>query len=315
MLAVAVLIPLVAGAYDLSIGATINFSTIVVVVLQTSKHWNMWPAMLAAVGCGALIGAVNGFLIVRLKISSFIATLGMATIITAFQEIVSGQSQPLPPTSPAWNHLTQVKVAGFQIVVLYMLVIAAVAWWALEHTPPGRYLYAIGGNSEAARLSGVNVDKWIWLSLLASGVLSGVAGVFYASLTGPSLTFGSALLLPAFAAAFLGSTQLKPGRFNVWGSILAIFVLATGVKGLELVTGKQWLNDMFNGVALIAAVAFALWRQRVAGRRPDAREDRSSAPSAAGRRPGSPEDRSSVPSAADPAVGADRTAMMEEVGA
>jgi ribose transport system permease protein len=110
---------------------------------------------------------------------------------------------------------------------------------------------------------------WTWLSLIGSGFLTGIAGVFYGSLTGPSLSFGAALLLPAFAAVFLGSTQIK-GRFNVLGTLIAIYALATGVKGLQLVTGEQWINDMMNGVALIAAVAFALWRQRAAARRPAA---------------------------------------------
>ena len=92
--------------------------------------------------------------------------------------------------------------------------------------------------------------------------MCGIAGVLYASQNGPSLTFGAALLLPAYAAAFLGSTQLKPGRFNVWGTIIAVYVLAVGVKGLSLVTSVQWSNQMFNGVALLAAVAFAGWDQR-----------------------------------------------------
>ncbi|MDA8280404.1 MAG: ABC transporter permease [Actinomycetota bacterium] len=268
MLGIAVLVPLVAGAYDLSVGSVINLSTIVVVVLQTSHHWGMWPAIFVAIGVSVVIGVVNGFLVVKLRVNSFIATLGMATVVTAIQEIVSGESQPLPPVSHAWNALTQTKVFGFQIVVLYLIILAFIVWWALEHTPVGRYLYAVGGNPEAARLSGVNVDKWTWVAMIVSSTICGIAGVFYASLTGPSLTFGSSLLLPAFAAAFLGSTQLKPGRFNVWGSMLAIYVLATGVKGLQLVTGKQWLNDMFNGVALVGAVAFAVWRQRVAGSKP-----------------------------------------------
>jgi len=95
-----------------------------------------------------------------------------------------------------------------------------------------------------------------------SGGIAGLGGVFFTSQTGPSLVFGSTLLLPAFAAAFLGSTQLHPGRFNVWGTILAIYVLATGVQGLELVSGQQWLSDMFNGVALAVAVALAVNRER-----------------------------------------------------
>jgi len=92
--------------------------------------------------------------------------------------------------------------------------------------------------------------------------------VGYGSLSGPSLTFGQTLLLPAFAAAFLGSTQLKPGRFNIWGTVLAVYVLATGVQGLSFVTSAQWLSDMFNGVALIGAVWFAVSRQAGAASHP-----------------------------------------------
>jgi ribose transport system permease protein len=262
ILGLAILLPLAAGVYDLSIGATINLCTVLVALLQTQYHWGMWRAIVLAVVVGALIGVVNGFIVVKLHVSSFIATLGMATIIGAVQTIVSKQSQPLPPTQDAWINLTQSTVLGFQLVFWYLLILAVIFWWVMERTPAGRYLYAVGGNQEAARLSGVKVGKWTWLSLISSGTVCGIGGVLYASLSGPSLTFGAALLLPAYAAAFLGSTQLQPGRFNVWGTLIAIYVLATGVKGLQLVTSVQWLNDMFNGVALIAAVAFAVWRQR-----------------------------------------------------
>ena len=261
MLALALLIPLTAGVYDLSVGAVINVSAITVVNLQTMHHVGMWKAMLITVVMCAGIGALSGFIVVRLKVNSFVATLGMATIVSALQSIISGQSQPYPPTDLAWFNLTQRSVFGFQIVVVYLLVLALLVWWVMDHTPVGRYLYAIGGNNEAARLSGLKVGRWSWLSLVASASIAGLAGVFCASLSGPSLTFGQTLLLPAFAAVFLGSTQIKPGRFNVWGTLLAVYVLATGVQGLQFVTGVQWLNDMFNGVALIAAVAFAGWRQ------------------------------------------------------
>lgn len=262
MLAIAILVPLAAGVYDLSAGAVINFSTILVSVLQTVHGWAMWPSIGVTIGCCLLIGVVNGFIVVRLGVNSFIATLGAAAIIGALQSVVTGQQQPLPPQADGWSELTQRSVLGFQIVVLYMFVLAFVVWWALAHTPAGRYVQAVGGNAEAARLSGVAVGRWTWLSLICSATIGGLAGVCYASLSGPSLAFGPGLLLPAFAAAFLGSTQLQPGRFNVWGTILAVFVLATGVKGLQLVTSVQWLSDMFNGVALVAAVAFAVSRQR-----------------------------------------------------
>ena len=264
MLALAVLVPLVAGAYDLSVGAVANFAAILVVEFQNEAHWSVVAAILATVLITTLIGAFNGLLVVKFGVSSFIATLGMATIVTALQGIVSGEVQPSPPLSSAWNNLTSHTVFGFQIIFLYLIILAVVIWWALEHTPAGRYLHAVGGNSEAARLAGVRVDNWTWISLMASAALAGISGVLYSSLSGPSLTFGTDLLLPAFAAVFLGATQLRPGRFNVWGTMLAVFVLATGEVGLSLATGVQWLNDMFSGVALIVAVAFAVWRQRKA---------------------------------------------------
>ena len=260
MVALAVLIPLSAGLYDLSVGATSNLSGILTVVLLNNNHWSVVPAILAGVLCGMAVGAVNSFVIVKLGVNSFIATLGMSSILSAVLVIVSSNSQPLPPTSTAWNNFTQTTVAGFQIVVLYLIILGLILWWLLAHTPVGRYFYAVGGNTEAARLSGVRINRWSTVSLLISGTIAGLAGVMFSSLNGPSLNFGPTLLLPAFAAAVLGSTQLTPGRFNVWGTLLAIYVLATGVQGLQLVSGASWLSDMFNGVALIVAVALSIKR-------------------------------------------------------
>lgn len=261
LLALAVLVPLICGAYDLAVGATANLSTLVAVLLL-NKGSSLVVAIVAAVAVGVAIGAINGFIVVRLKVNSFIATLGSGSIIGAVQILITNNGQPLPPTSTAWNNLTQTSVFGFQIVVLYLIVVAVILWWAIGYTPAGRYLYAIGSSPDAARLSGVRVDYYTWLSLVASGGIAGIAGVLYGSLSTPSLTYGAGLLLPAFAAVFLGSTQLAPGRFNVWGTLLAIYVLATGVKGLQLVSSAQWLDPMFFGVALIAAVAVAVGRQQ-----------------------------------------------------
>jgi ribose transport system permease protein len=262
ILAIAVLIPLCAGVFDLSVGASTNLCAILVVVLQTTDHVGMWESIVITVAAGCVIGAVNGFLVTKLHIDSFIVTLGTSVVLTAVQGIVSAETQPSPAQGRTWLALTQHQLFGFQVVIVYVVVLALVVWWMLDHTPAGRYIYAIGGNAEAARLSGVRVGKWRWLTLVISGGLCGLAGVLYGSLNGPSLTFGSALLLPAFAAVFLGSTQIRPGRTNIWGTMIAVFLLATGVEGLELVTGVQWLNDMFSGVALIVAVGFAVWRQR-----------------------------------------------------
>jgi ribose transport system permease protein len=287
IVALAVLIPLSAGLYDLSVGATANLSGILTVVLLNNHHWAVVPAVLAGIVCGMAVGAVNSIVIVKLGVNSFIATLGMSSILSAMLVIVSSNSQPLPPTSTAFNNFTQTTIAGFQIVVLYLIILGFVLWWLLAHTPVGRYFYAVGGNTEAARLSGVRINRWSTVSLLISGTIAGLAGVMFSSLNGPSLNFGPTLLLPAFAAAFLGSTQLTPGRFNVWGTLLAIYVLATGVQGLQLVSGASWLSDMFNGVALIVAVALSIKRSPSAlGQRLRARFGRGG-PTPPGGEPGS----------------------------
>jgi ribose transport system permease protein len=261
MLAIAVLMPLAAGAYDLSIGASANLATVMVIVLQTDDHWSMWPAIAVSVTASFVVGIINGLLVVRLHLNSLIATLGMATVAGAVQTILAGGTPPYSPASTSWTALAQRQVLGFQVIFLYLVILALLIWWLLEWTPAGRYLRAVGGNADAARLAGVRTDLWTFVSLALSGAVCGVAGVLYASQSGPSLTYGTALLLPAFAAVFLGSTQFTSGRVNLWGTVLAVYVLATGVQGMELITGVQWLNQMFNGVALLAAVSFAVWRR------------------------------------------------------
>ena len=264
ILALAIIIPLACGAFDLSVGAVANFATINAALLI--NHGWSWPvAAVVAVLISTVIGAVSGLFVVRLHVSSFITTLGLGSVITALQIVVTDNLQPVAPnqSNASWADFTNHTVFGFQIVFVYLLVLAVVLYWVLDHTPAGRYLYAVGSSPDAARLSGVRVDRYTWLSLVASATLAGVGGVMFSSLTGPSLTYGGGLLLPAFAAAFLGSTQIVPGRFNVWGTVLSIFVLATGVKGLQLAYPQaQWLDPAFSGAALVLAVAVAVGRQR-----------------------------------------------------
>lgn len=265
LVALAVLVPMISGQFDLSVGANANLAAMVAVVLQVEQGMAVLSAIAVSVTLGLLIGLVNGLVVVRLGVSSFIATLGMGSVLLAFQTMVTKGQLPIVPTSELWSSLTQKDIFGFQVITVYLLVAVAIAWWVLECTPAGRHMMAAGSNPEAARLSGIRTDRWTWSSFVVSGGIAGFAGILYVSLTGPSVSFGNSLVLPAFAAVFLGSTQLRPGRFNVLGTVLAIFVLATGVVGLQLLTSIAWINDMFNGVAVIAAVALA------AARRPGSR--------------------------------------------
>jgi ribose transport system permease protein len=291
IVALALLVPFVSGQFDLSVGATANLAGLIAATTQTRMGVSPFAAVGLALLVGVGVGLLNSFIIVRLRVDSFIATLGSSAIIAAFQIMVTDNAEPQPVVNSTWDAITQTSVFGFQLVVVFMLVAAVAVWWFLEKTPGGRFMRASGSNPEAARLAGVKVNRWATTSLLISGVLSALAGTLFVSLAGPSLTFGTSLLLPAFAAVFLGTTQLVPGRANVWGTLLAIFVLATGVQGLQLVTGVQWVAQMFNGVALILAVALAVGR---AQRRPRGRRR--------GSPPADPVAEEALPAAPAPAV-------------
>jgi ribose transport system permease protein len=178
---------------------------------------------------------------------------------------MSDNRQILGGFSDGFQNLGTRNVFGVPIVMIYLLVLGAVIWFVLEHTPVGRYLFAVGGNAEAARLAGLNVERLTCGSLVASAAVAGIAGVVYAMKIGTfSAEAGPGLLFPALAAVFFGASQFSR-RPNVWGTLVAYFALAFGVKGLQLAFGPGtfWIQPLFQGLALLIAVALA---SRVVGR-------------------------------------------------
>ena len=147
-----------------------------------------------------------------------------------------------------------------------MVFIAIAIWLLLQHTATGRKIYACGFNENAARLAGVPTARFKFASLIASATLAGFAGIVLAATLGSgSPTAGESYLLPAFAAVFLGATQLTPGRFNSFGTLVGILMLGTGTTGLALARQPQWIQDMFTGVVLIVALALTSIQVRRAG--------------------------------------------------
>ncbi len=268
ILAVSLLFTLASGTYDLSAAQAVGFTALICsAFMSRSPHWSPVVAVLATLGVGALIGMCNGALIAGLGMSSFIATLGMSSLLLALAELI-GNGQYVGPVPNSFAKITAPTPLGIPITALYLLGLAIVAWYVLEHTPLGRRIHASGANVDAARLAGVPTKRYVFGCCMATSVGASIAGVLLASQLGTiNQTLGPSYLLPAFAAAFLGTTQLKLGRFNVWGTLLAIYLLGTGVQGLNLVGGNLWVTDLFNGLALLIAVGSALIIERRRGRR------------------------------------------------
>jgi ribose transport system permease protein len=256
-LAVGLVIALSAGSFDLAIGTELGFGAILVAWLLVDKDLAVVPAITLTLAGGALIGLANGLLVVKARIDSFIATLGVSSILLAVIAWISS-SQQILGLPEGFQQIGTTEILGLTLPVYLMLAVGLLAWYVLERTPLGRRIYATGGNIEAARLAGVRVAAMVIGSLVACGVIAAFSGMLItANLGTGDPTIGPAYLLPAFSAAFLGSTQFRGGRFNVWGTIVAVYVLATGVKGLQLAGAPIWIPDLFNGAALLLAVGLA----------------------------------------------------------
>jgi len=265
VVALGLLIPLSAGVFDLSIAGTVSASAVTVSWLLIEPQWPIPFAIAAALAVGLIVGTINGLLVVKIHIDSFIATLGMGSILSAYA-VWRSNNRSLLGFPDEFKNLATPWFWGLNKTVLVGLTLAIILWFVLEHTALGRYLFATGGAREAARLAGVQTDRYLWGSLITSATFAALAGVLLASQFGSSQAqSGAPYLLPAFAAAFLGSTQFKR-RFNVWGAVLAVFVLQSGVKGLQLAgVSSTWVESLFFGVALIVAVGLSAFRKRVHG--------------------------------------------------
>lgn len=254
VLAIAALLPLIVGQFDLSVGANLGLGVIVTTGLTGNVGLATPVAIVLALITCAFVGLINGVLVAGFEINAFVATLATGTVLGGLVDWVTGGTAIVQNIPSSLLTLGQANVFGIPITVIYLLVVAVLAFYALRFTPAGRYLYAIGGSREAARLAGIKVSRLTLLTFIAAGLLAGVAGVMEAAVLGSgSPTVGPEFLLPAFAACFLGATAIRPGTFNVVGTVVAVYTIATGTTGLELMGTPTYIEPIFSGVVLVLA--------------------------------------------------------------
>lgn len=266
LLALAAMIPMVAGRIDLTVGYGIVLWHILAISLQTVAGLP-WPvAVVVVLVLGLVTGALNGILVEVARIDSFIATLGTGTVLYALALWHTGGRQMVGVLPDAFLALNGTFVLGLPITAYYVLAITLTLWLVLDYTPVGRYLYAIGANQRAAELNGIPTRSFVIGAFVASGFLTALAGVLLASkLRIGQASVGLEFLLPALVGSFLGSTTIKPGRVNVWGTIVGVMILAVGISGIQQFGGSFWVEPLFNGTTLLIAIGIAGYAQRKKG--------------------------------------------------
>ncbi|WP_113701173.1 ABC transporter permease [Nonomuraea lactucae] len=278
VLALSLTVCLSAGVFDLSIGSNVGFGAVLALSLMATHGWSPLLASVATVFVCAAVGAVNAVLVVGVGMDSFIATLGVSSILTAITLMASG-GVIVGPAPSGFQSIAAWQPWGIPVLVIYALALCLVAWYVLEHTPLGRRLYATGANKAAATLAGISTDRYVVGALVTCGLGAGLSAVLLSASVGSiSPAAGAGYLLPVFAGCFLATTQVKPGRYNVAGLLIALFLLGTGVKGFSLLGGEVWIPDMFNGLALLVAVGLTVYLQKREIRRSKVRLSPSRAP-------------------------------------
>lgn len=256
LIAIGLLLPLCAGLFDLSIGSVVGMSGLATAYTLAEVTANTAVAILVGLLVAAAAGLINAFVVLVMGVDSFIGTLATGSIFAALSTALSGDSTVTTNVEKLTNQIAVPEFLGLTPPVLLLIAAMLLVGFLLEKTVFGRRTYAIGFDMEAARLGGVRIRRVQTSTLMASALLSGVAGVAVtAQLGSASSSTGPGYLLPVFAAAFLGATQFRNGRFNPWGAVVAVLLVGTANVGLLTAGAPAWGPQIFNGALLILAVS------------------------------------------------------------
>ncbi len=257
IVALAVFLPMTANHFDLSAGFLLGIAQVLVIGLQgQGLGWIEASALVLLLG--AAVGLFNGVLVTIVGIDSFIATLGSGTLLYGLNEWYTGGQQVIATLPDGFTNLSGV-IAGVPLPAIYVLILSLILWLVFEFMPMGRHLYVLGANPRAAELNGISAKRYVTGAFAVAGVMSAFAGIVLQSqLQVGQSSVGQEYLLPAFTAALLGATSIRPGRVNVWGTILAVAVLAVTVAGLNQLGAPFFVEPIFDGAMLIMAVGLAV---------------------------------------------------------
>ncbi len=250
---------IISGGIDLSVGSVIKLSVLISAVLMNGRPENIAIAVAAALSMGAVVGLINGLLITKLRIAPFIVTLGAYTILRGVSYIVA--TGPVGRAAPGFLRLYDFKIGAIPLLVVFLALLTAIGIFVLRRTTFGRYIYAIGGNEQVARLSGINID-WVKIGVyMLCSTLAALTGLLYLARAGVGdPVTGEGAELQAITAVILGGTSLFGGQGGLIGTLGGVLLMGVTNNVLVVLNVSSWYQELIQGLVIVGAVA--LYKQR-----------------------------------------------------
>ena len=260
-IAFGLMLPLIVGHFDLSVAAMAGFGGVLATGLMSKGTITFWPlAVLVVLVVAVVVGLFNGVLVAYLKLNALVVTLGTQSVLFGAILWYSKGAVIYSDIPQSFKDLGQGRPLGIPLPFIFAVIVGFVLWYVLYYRPIGRRLYATGGSPDAARLTGIKVDKLTVGAFTCGAVLAAIGGCLQVAQVGSAApTSGNEFLLPAIAACFLGETSIRRGYYNVWGTLTAVILVATGTTGLFMLGAQTYVQPVFNGVVLIGAILAARW--------------------------------------------------------
>ncbi|MGG6312684.1 ABC transporter permease [Paenibacillus macerans] len=254
---------IITGGIDLSVGTVMTFAAVMVGVIVSFWNLPVPLGILGGIAAGALCGFISGWLVARMGIPPFIATLGMMMVTKGLSLVVSGTKPIYFNDTPGFSKIAMATLFGIPSAVFIFFGLAIVASIILSKTLIGRYNFAIGSNEEATRLSGVNVTFWKMIIYVITGAFAGIAGIMMASrLSSAQPSLGSGYELEAIAAVVIGGTSLSGGQGSILGTVIGALIMSVLTNGLRILSVPQEWQTVIVGAVVILAVYADILRRR-----------------------------------------------------
>jgi len=254
IIAIGMTMVIITGGIDLSVGSVVALTSMISAILITRMNFPVWLSVLSGIAVGGVCGLINGIVITYGKVPAFITTLGMMSFARGFALYTTG-ARPIATLPKSYEAIASTKLFGIPMFILYCIVAYAIGWVYLNRNKGGRYIYAIGGNRDSARLSGINVRFHETVAYVISGTVAGLGGILLtARLNYATPTAGTGFEMDAIAAAVIGGTSLAGGQGNILMTFLGAILIGMLKNGLTLLDVSSYLQQMIIGIVIVLAV-------------------------------------------------------------